>query len=86
MPLMIIACQLCPKNIEATFYALVLAVINAGYLISYWLGGLLTVAWGISGDVGSFGNLWKLILIASLMPLTSLAILMWLPKENKIGL
>ena len=54
MPLMIIACQMCPKNIEATFYALVLAVINAGYLISYWLGGLMTIAWGITGEPGSF--------------------------------
>jgi hypothetical protein len=45
---------MCPKNIEATFYALVLAVINAGYLISYWLGGLMTIAWGITGEPGSF--------------------------------
>ena len=45
---------MCPKKIEATFYALVLAVINAGYLISYWLGGLMTVAWGITGEADSF--------------------------------
>ncbi len=86
MPLMIIACQMCPKNIEATFYALVLAVINAGYLISYWLGGLLTFAFGISGQPGSFGNLWKLILISCILPLFSLFVLLWLPKENEIGL
>jgi len=85
MPLMIIACQMCPKNIEATFYALVLAVINAGYLISYWLGGLMTIAWGITGEPGSFQNLWKLILTASLLPLVSLGFLIWLPNENKIG-
>jgi len=77
---------MCPKNIEATFYALVLAVINAGYLISYWLGGLLTLAFGISGQPGSFGNLWKLIAISSLIPLVSLFVLLWLPKENEIGL
>lgn len=73
---------MCPKNIEATFYALVLAVINAGYLISYWTGGLLTVALGITGEPNSFSNLWKLILIASSIPLVSLFMLIWLPKEN----
>ena len=83
---MVIACQMCPKNIEATFYALVLAVINAGYLLSYWSGGLLTVAWGITGEVGTFGNLWKLIVTAAFLPMISLALLFWLPKENQIGL
>jgi len=76
---------MCPKNIEATFYALVLAVINAGYLISYWLGGLLTVAWGINGQPDSFGNLWKLILTASCLPLLGLILLFWLPPENEVG-
>ena len=77
---------MCPKNIEATFYALVLAVINAGYLISYWLGGVLTIWLGITGEPGSFENLWKLIVIASALPLASLFFLLWLPKENQIGL
>ena len=43
MPLMILAAKLCPKNVETTFYAFVLAVIDFGYLLSYWLGGLLTL-------------------------------------------
>ena len=43
MPLMVLACQMCPKQVEATFYALVLAIINLGYLISYWIGGFLTI-------------------------------------------
>ncbi len=77
---------MCPKNVEATFYALVLAVINAGYLLSYWLGGLLTIAWNITGEPGSFGNLWKLIVTASCLPLVSLTVLLWLPKESQIGL
>jgi hypothetical protein len=54
MPPMMLACLMCPKGIETTFYALVLAVINVGYLISYWLGGALAYGLGISGDVGSF--------------------------------
>jgi hypothetical protein len=35
MPLMVLACKMCPKSVEASFYAFVLAIINAGYLISY---------------------------------------------------
>jgi hypothetical protein len=77
---------MCPKNIEATFYALVLAIINAGYLISYWLGGLLTVMWGITGEPDSFGNLWKLILTASCLPLTGIFVLPCIPKEQEIGI
>ena len=76
---------MCPKHIEATFYALVLAVINAGYLISYWTGGLLAIAWGISGEVGSFGNLWKLIITSAFLPLASVFVLFWLPEESEIG-
>ena len=35
MPIMVLACKLCPKDVEATFYSFQLAVINLGYLISY---------------------------------------------------
>ena len=76
---------MCPKGIEATFYALVLAVINAGYLLSYWTGGLLTITLGISGEPDSFGNLWKLVLIAACSPLISLLFLLVLPNEKDIS-
>lgn len=61
-----------------------LAVINAGYLLSYWTGGLLTIALGISGEPDSFGNLWKLILIAACSPLISLLFLIILPNEKEM--
>ena len=86
MPLMMLACQMCPKGIEATFYALVLAVINAGYLISYWLGGALAYWLGISGELGSFDNLQSLIITASAIPMISLVFLLLLPKESQIGM
>jgi hypothetical protein len=35
MPLMVLAVEMCPRDVEATFYSFVLAIINAGYLISY---------------------------------------------------
>ena len=79
---MMIATQMCPKGIEATFYALILAVINAGYLISYWLGGLMAYGFGITGDVGSFGKLSLLVAIAAFVPLLTLFMLFILPKAT----
>ena len=86
MPLMMLACMMCPKGIEATFYALVLAVINAGYLISYWLGGALAYGLGITGDVGSFKNLPILVGVATSVPIISLIFLLILPKEGQVGM
>ena len=35
MPISVLAVRLCPKDVETTFYSFQLAIINAGYLISY---------------------------------------------------
>jgi hypothetical protein len=83
MPLMVMACFMCPKDVETTFYALVLAVINAGYLISYWTGGLFTIWLGISST--DFSKFWILITISSVWPLLTLLYLFVLPKENELG-
>ena len=84
MPLMVLACQMCPKQVESTFYALVMAIINLGYLVSYWIGGLLTIWLGISSE--DFSRFWILILISSLWPLVTLLYLTCLPKESRLGL
>ena len=84
MPLMVLACQMCPKDVETTFYAFVLAIINLGYLISYWIGGLLTIWLNVSSN--DFGNFWVLILVSSVWPLCTLLYLIILPKESQLGL
>ena len=84
MPLMVLACKMCPKSVEATFYAFVLAIINSGYLISYQLGGALTLAFGVTST--DFSNFWKLITVSGVFPLVTLLFLFILPKESKIGL
>lgn len=71
LPLLVIACRLCPKSVEGTMYALIMSSINLGALIGGQIGGLLTYAL----DVGAhnYENLWLLVLITSLMgvlPLT----------------
>jgi hypothetical protein len=67
MPLMVLAAKMCPKQVEASFYAFVLAVINLGYLVSYQLGGILTYSLGITAT--NFKNLWILVILASVFPL-----------------
>lgn len=34
MPLLVLACRLCPKNIEGTMYALLMSTINLGSIAS----------------------------------------------------
>ena len=80
MPLMVLACQMSPKQIEATFYACITAIINAGYLASYGLGGLLTYLLGITST--DFNYLWLLIVISSVFPLVTLLFLACLPQSS----
>ena len=86
MPLMVLAAKMCPKNVETTFYALVLAIINLGYLVSYWVGGILSIWLGMSSEDEDFTKFWVLILISSGWPLLTLLYLACLPKENELGL
>lgn len=92
---MVLACQMCPKQVEATFYALVLAIINLGYLISYWIGGFLTIWLNVGSSksassseltAANFKNFWVLIVISCAWPLCTLLYLFILPKESKLGL
>ena len=83
MPLMVLACKMSPKSVEASFYALILAVINLGYLISYQLGGLLTYMLGITAD--NFDNLWILIVIASAFPMITLIFVIVIPSNFDVN-
>lgn len=81
MPIMVYACNICPKSVEATFYSFILALINVGYLLSYQSGGLLMYYLGITST--NFDNLWKLIVIASIYPLLSLPFMICLLPSSK---
>ncbi len=35
MPILVLACRLCPKNIEGTMFALLMATMNFGSLLSF---------------------------------------------------
>lgn len=61
MPLLVLACRMCPKNIEGTMYALLMSTLNFGSIISLQLGGVLTYFLGISDT--NFDNLWLLVVL-----------------------
>ncbi|EGR28400.1 hypothetical protein IMG5_176320, partial [Ichthyophthirius multifiliis] len=64
MPILVLACRLCPKNIEGTMYATIMSTINFGGALSLQLGALITYLLGI--DEQHFQLLWALILISGL--------------------
>jgi hypothetical protein len=65
IPVLVMACRLCPKNFEGTMYAILMSVLNLAQMVSYQLGGLLTYFLGINEK--KFDSLWILILISNLM-------------------
>lgn len=64
MPLLVLCCRICPKNIEGSLYALLMSTINLGTLISYQLGGVLIYLLGITKT--NFDKLWILVLVTNL--------------------
>ncbi|CDW88633.1 UNKNOWN [Stylonychia lemnae] len=83
MPIMVLAVKMSPKQVEASFYQFIMAVINLGYLISYQLGGLLTWALGITAH--NFQNLWILIVIATAFPVVTLLFMLLIPSKFDVN-
>ena len=68
LPMLVLAARLCPDGIEASVYASIISVSNAGGLLSMLGGSILSTAFGIT--MHDFSGLWKLVLVVSvLMPL-----------------
>ena len=63
MPISILACRMCPKNIEGTMYAMVMATWNLGSSISNILGGL--VMWAFSVTDTNFDNLSYIVFLTN---------------------
>ncbi len=72
--------HLCPKGLEASMYALLAGCHNLGSSVAQYSGAFMLNMLGISprgsvGESNQFDNLWKAVLISSLLPLFSLALL-----------
>lgn len=77
MPLVVILSYLCPKDMEATMYALLAACHNMGQTIALSSGAMLlhvldVTPNGTAGESEKFKNLWLASLISSLLPLVPL--------------
>ncbi|MFM7405601.1 MAG: folate/biopterin family MFS transporter [Cuspidothrix sp.] len=77
MPVLILSTKLCPPGIEATFFALLMSVLNLGGTVSYSLGSILMQWLGITEN--HFDSLWVLIVITNCSSLIPIFFIKWLP-------
>eukprot|EP00742_Colponemidia_sp_Colp-10_P002152 GILJ01002299.1.p1 GENE.GILJ01002299.1~~GILJ01002299.1.p1 ORF type:complete len:531 (+),score=67.34 GILJ01002299.1:81-1673(+) len=81
VPLLVLACRLCPPGVEGSLYALLMSTINLGSLVSNQLGGVVTLALGITSD--NFKLLWVLVLISQMCMLLPLPLLFFVPTDDE---
>lgn len=84
MPVLVLAARLCPAGIEATFFALLMSIVNFGGTVSNELGALLTHALHVTET--DFENLWLLVLLTNLSTLLPLPLLGLVPNVNAQGI
>ena len=77
MPILVLAARLCPPGVEATFFALLMSVVNLAGLLSYESGALLMHWLGINEH--NFSNLALLVVLTNVSTLLPLPFLNWLP-------
>ena len=80
MPILVLAARLCPSGIEATFFALLMSVVNFAGLLSQESGALLMHWLGVNEH--NFSNLALLVVITNLSVLLPLPFLGWLPGDD----
>ena len=63
LPILVLACNICPKNIEGTLYAFLMSVVNLSGLFSNQIGSIISYSLGITSQ--NFKNFRYFILIAN---------------------
>jgi MFS family permease len=79
MPMLSLACILCPKNLEGTVYSLFMSALNFGSILSGLNGSILTTWFGITSK--DYHNLDKLILVSNIMTLLPLPMLIFIDNS-----
>jgi len=88
MPIGLMMLQLCPKDIEATGYALLAGSSNMGRALSQYMGAYLLEVFnvrptGALRETHQFDNLWKVALISIFLPLIPLLLINWLIPDKQ---
>ena len=79
MPMLSLACMICPPNLEGTVYSFFMSALNLGQCISTLLGSFLT--YGMRITAHDFTNLPALIIVSNFLGLVPLFVLYFI--ENK---
>ena len=61
MPILVLACRMCPKNIEGTLYSFIISTWNIGSNISYLLASFVLDRFRVTES--NFDNLTYLVLL-----------------------
>ncbi|XP_074292326.1 folate-biopterin transporter 1, chloroplastic [Silene latifolia] len=80
MPILVLAAKLCPEGVEATLFATLMSISNAGSVLGGLFGAGLTQVFGVTKD--RFDNLAALIILCNLSSLLPLPLLGFLNAEN----
>lgn len=81
MPVLVLAARLCPSGVEATLFATLMSISNAGSVSGGLIGAGLTQLLNVTKD--NFDNLATLIVICNLSSLLPLPLLRLLPEEKE---
>ncbi|KAG6435562.1 hypothetical protein SASPL_100436 [Salvia splendens] len=79
MPVLVLAAKLCPEGVEATLFATLMSICNAGSVLGGLMGAGLTQLFGVTKD--RFDNLALLIILCNLSSLLPLPLLCLLPED-----
>ena len=82
LPSLVLAAKICPEGVEASLFAAMMSIFNAGMVFSQFLGGVLTETIGVTGS--DFSRLWLLVLICNLSSLVPVFFLFLVPSDEEL--
>ena len=83
MPILSLAAELCPKNLEGTVYSLFMSTLNFGGVMSNLFGSRLMLFYGISKI--NYERIGALILTSNLLALIPLPFLFFIDDKYFVG-
>lgn len=79
MPTLVLSARICPEGVEATLYASLMSLLNAGTATADLLGAALTHAFGVTKS--NFDRLAPLLVLCVSLGLVPLLFIGWVPAE-----